>query len=319
MHESTTVTVGLDVHARSIRVAAVRADEYWRSGRCLTTRRRSSGCCAAGRRSRRPPRPSRPPPRHWARAPAARTPRPPARPARAGARARSGAPAAPTPRHRARRRAAARPAAPCAAVCAAPPDRRAATRRSAADTGPASAPAVAPEPSAAAAAKRAPAAPPADEHRGGGPARGSTNPPAADPYGSARTAPPSIPSPLRPPARAPKGPNGRVAVGRGWGQIKRPKWGQVRRPKRIGGHPPGKGRNASPVVARVAGKPLMCRPPGPIVQNREQLAGKLTEALGKVRCELVTTGLFGERAANGGNACRDSTSFGSLVRAQYRP
>jgi transposase len=27
MHESTTVTVGLDVHARSIRLAAVRADE----------------------------------------------------------------------------------------------------------------------------------------------------------------------------------------------------------------------------------------------------------------------------------------------------
>ena len=27
MYESTTVTVGLDVHARSIRLAAVRADE----------------------------------------------------------------------------------------------------------------------------------------------------------------------------------------------------------------------------------------------------------------------------------------------------
>src|SRR5439155_10557852 len=54
-----------------------------------------------------------------------------------------------------------------------------------------------------------------------------------DPYGSARTAPPSIPSPLRPPARAPKSPNGRVAIGRGWGQIKSPKWGQVRRPKRL--------------------------------------------------------------------------------------
>jgi transposase len=27
MHESTTVTVGLDVHARSIRFAAIRADE----------------------------------------------------------------------------------------------------------------------------------------------------------------------------------------------------------------------------------------------------------------------------------------------------
>ena len=83
-----------------------------------------------------------------------------------------------------------------------------------------------------AAASESRTGPPADEHRGGGPARGSTTPPARDPYGSARTAPPSIPSPPRPPARAPKSPNGRVAVGRGWGQIKRPKWGQVRRPKR---------------------------------------------------------------------------------------
>jgi hypothetical protein len=39
MFESTTVTVGLDVHARSIRLAAVRADEervyvgYWFWGR----------------------------------------------------------------------------------------------------------------------------------------------------------------------------------------------------------------------------------------------------------------------------------------------
>ena len=57
---------------------------------------------------------------------------------------------------------------------------------------------------------RAPAAPPADAHRGGAPARGSTTPPAPGPYGSARTAPPSIPSPLRPPARAPKSPNGRA-------------------------------------------------------------------------------------------------------------
>jgi hypothetical protein len=50
MIESMTVTVGLDVHARSIRLAAVRADELLEDGRCPTTRRRSSGCCVAGRR-----------------------------------------------------------------------------------------------------------------------------------------------------------------------------------------------------------------------------------------------------------------------------
>src|SRR5207249_7567786 len=114
--------------------------------------------------------------------------------------------------------------------------------------GPASAPAAAPEPSAAAAAaRRAPAAPPAGARRAGAPAPGSTVPPDRGPYGSARTAPPSIPSPLRPPARAPKSPNARHAVGQGWGQIKRPKWGQLRRPKRRQGgrlgHPVGVGRD----------------------------------------------------------------------------
>ena len=50
----------------------------------------------------------------------------------------------PTPRPRAPRRAAARPASPCAAAYAAPPDPPTATSRSAADAGPASAPDAAP-------------------------------------------------------------------------------------------------------------------------------------------------------------------------------
>jgi hypothetical protein len=56
---STTVTVELDVHARSVRLAAVRADELLEEGRCPTTRTRSSrfcvvgwGCAAATRRAR---------------------------------------------------------------------------------------------------------------------------------------------------------------------------------------------------------------------------------------------------------------------------
>ncbi len=36
MSEPMTVTVGLDVHARLVRQAAVRADELWKSGHCPT-------------------------------------------------------------------------------------------------------------------------------------------------------------------------------------------------------------------------------------------------------------------------------------------
>ena len=48
MFESMTVAVGLDVHARSIRLAAVRADELLEE-RTLPYDEAVSVCCAAGR------------------------------------------------------------------------------------------------------------------------------------------------------------------------------------------------------------------------------------------------------------------------------
>lgn len=59
MVESTTVTVGLDVHARSIRLATIRADELLEERTLPYDEEQWSGCCAAGRRCAPAMRPAR--------------------------------------------------------------------------------------------------------------------------------------------------------------------------------------------------------------------------------------------------------------------
>jgi hypothetical protein len=104
-----------------------------------------------------------------------------------------------------------------------PLDQRSATSRSARGTRPTSAPAAPPAASAQAGpATPMPDGPSADARRTCAPTRASTAPPTRGLCGSARTAPPWNPSLLRPPIRALKSTDPPVALGRKWGQIKRP-------------------------------------------------------------------------------------------------
>ena len=183
------------------------------------------GPACAGRRGRHRPRPSRPRPLGRRGGLGGRrrglTLRAPA-----GGGGRSRAPCARPPRRRVLRRGAPRSASRCGAACVAPRGLRAATRRSERRRG--RAPGTAAPRGAfarAAAPRRALGGPSAGGRRGARRAPGSTGPHGHGRVGSARTAPPSIPSPLRPPSRLRWSSDGRVAVGRGWGQFKPPRWG----------------------------------------------------------------------------------------------
>lgn len=158
------------------------------------------------------------------------------------AREPSGAPDARTRSRRARRPAAAKPCAPCDTACAAPTDRRSTRRRSARDTRPAPAPADPPDACAPAAPRsQAPDGPSAGAPRTCATTRATTGPRTRDPCESAKTAPPSIASFPQTSFEAEEGSEGRHAVGRRWGQIKRPQRGQIRRPQLRG---PRGGRDA---------------------------------------------------------------------------